>query len=239
MTPTTALLANVTHGNRSGYHGNGQTQWGGLSGTTESSSPNIVAEGSTSALIINDIRESVVNRSESATTLPLTWRNEQSGSYSTSTVETTLAQTPSEPPASHPKSQNINAMTNQPLPPHQGRNPIVERNTHKRSDEELAVVGKSISSYLYFCVFILFLYPHKTNFFKGILESASLFVRLCVCVSIHVSFCVQNNSNLNVMISSYSLATVVLKVFHIMIIVLTGHVLRKLDLSNMTHYPSL
>lgn len=102
-----------------------------------------MAEGSTSALIINDIRNSTTNmtsQSETSSALP-SWSGERRGSFSSSTVETTLAVTPSELAPSHPKSQNINALMNQPVPAHQGRNPIVERNTHKRSDEELAVVG--------------------------------------------------------------------------------------------------
>lgn len=149
VTPTinTALLSSNT---RPGYHGNGHTQWGGLSSNSDSTAPNVVAEGSTSALIINDIRNStgaLISHSES-TSMSHTWAPDRRGSFSTSTMETTVATTPGESTASsHPKSQNINAKMNQSVLPHQGRNPIVERNTHKSSDEELAVVGRLRSSF--------------------------------------------------------------------------------------------
>ena len=40
---------------------------------------------------------------------------------------------------------NLNyARNNKVLQPHQGQNPTVERNTHKRSDEELAILGNSL-----------------------------------------------------------------------------------------------
>ena len=135
----------MSSNSRQGYHGNGHTQWGGLSSNSDSTVPNVVSEGSTSALIINDIRNSTgtgMSHSES-TSLPPTWTGERRNSVSTSTMETTLGMTPGvELPPSHPKSENINAKMNQPVLPNQGRNPIVERNTHKRSDEELAVVGR-------------------------------------------------------------------------------------------------
>ncbi|KAL4228707.1 Bone morphogenetic protein receptor type-2 [Mactra antiquata] len=148
VTPTvnTALLAQSSVANRPGYHGSGHTQWSCMNSNTESTSSNI-ADGSSSALIINDIRNSTTmlsNHSESSSTLPQTWGGELHGSFSTSTMESTLPATPSDSVPCHPKSQNINAMMNQPLPAHQGRNPTVERNTHKRSDEELAVVGNNL-----------------------------------------------------------------------------------------------
>lgn len=53
-----------------------------------------------------------------------------------------LTASESDPP---PKYQNITrAKTNCVIQPHQGRNPTVERNTHKRSDEELAVSGNTL-----------------------------------------------------------------------------------------------
>ena len=53
-----------------------------------------------------------------------------------------LSTSESDPP---PKYQNITrAKTNCVIQPHQGRNPTVERNTHKRSDEELAVSGNTL-----------------------------------------------------------------------------------------------
>ncbi|XP_048238242.1 uncharacterized protein LOC124113338 isoform X2 [Haliotis rufescens] len=68
----------------------------------------------------------------------------QDRSVSASTTETVVPITPSEsdPP---PKSNNITmARNNVILQPHQGRNPTVARNTHKRSDEELAVSGNTL-----------------------------------------------------------------------------------------------
>ena len=106
-----------------------------------------MAEGSTSALIINDIHNNNIANSEQSLRHTPSWMNDRSGSISTSTVETTIAPTPVEQQPSAPKSQNTNALKNQPVPAHQGRNPTVERNTHKRSDEELAVVGKSYLIY--------------------------------------------------------------------------------------------
>ncbi|XP_052829895.1 bone morphogenetic protein receptor type-2 isoform X2 [Octopus bimaculoides] len=55
-----------------------------------------------------------------------------------------LSSSDSDPP---PKYLNINhAKTNTVIQPHQGRNPTVERNTHKRSDEELTVSGNTLIS---------------------------------------------------------------------------------------------
>lgn len=53
-----------------------------------------------------------------------------------------LSTSESDPP---PKYQNVTrAKTNCVIQPHQGRNPTVERNTHKRSDEELAISGNTL-----------------------------------------------------------------------------------------------
>ena len=70
-------------------------------------------------------------------------------SVSTSTVETTLTGSPSDPlpvPLIEPpgKTNNLYARTKQPLQPHQGQNPTVERNTHKRSDDKLVVLGNTL-----------------------------------------------------------------------------------------------
>jgi hypothetical protein len=69
-------------------------------------------------------------------------------SVSTSTTETTLTMSPSEPEVYTKANRNISyAKSNrvhQPLQPHQGRNPTVERNTHKRSDEELQIKGNTL-----------------------------------------------------------------------------------------------
>ena len=140
----TALLSNVSGSNHIGYHGNGMTQWSGLnSSNSDIISPNVVAEGSTSALIINDIHNNNILNAEQNLRHPPSWMNDSTtGSVSTSTVDTTIPPTPVENQPTGPKSQNMNAMMNQSVPAHQGRNPTVERNTHKCSDEELAVVGK-------------------------------------------------------------------------------------------------
>lgn len=69
------------------------------------------------------------------------------GSVSASTTETTLT-SPSDPidyNLCNKANTNITyAKTNRVLQPHQGKNPTVERNTHKRSDEELAVLGNTL-----------------------------------------------------------------------------------------------
>ena len=86
-------------------------------------------------------------------------RHHLSGDYSdfSTTTETTLT-SPSEPdPAHHQQvamatahastKDNVNmnyARNNKVLQPHQGQNPIVERNTHKHSDEELAIIGNTL-----------------------------------------------------------------------------------------------
>ena len=77
-------------------------------------------------------------------------------STSASTVATMLTMSPSESlseslvtVATAPSStkENINAnfaKTKCVMQPHQGQNPTVERNTHKRSDEELEVIGNTL-----------------------------------------------------------------------------------------------
>ncbi|XP_064611286.1 bone morphogenetic protein receptor type-2-like [Liolophura sinensis] len=71
------------------------------------------------------------------------WFNERS--VSSSTTETTiLSPSEAEPPA---KPHNINlAKSNLAAQQNHGRNPIVERNTHKSSDEELTVSGNTLIS---------------------------------------------------------------------------------------------
>lgn len=66
-------------------------------------------------------------------------------SVSNSTVETFVP--PSTPSEGETFQKNYKMMlekNNCVLQPHQGRNPTVERNTHKRSDEELAVSGNTL-----------------------------------------------------------------------------------------------
>ena len=78
-------------------------------------------------------------------------------STSASTVATILTMSPSESlseslvtvattvPSSTKENINANfAKTKCVMQPHQGQNPTVERNTHKRSDEELEVIGNSL-----------------------------------------------------------------------------------------------
>lgn len=75
-------------------------------------------------------------------------------STSTATIETMMTLSPSEtrestygarPPATgKPDCNLIYAKTNVARQPHQGQNPTVERNTHKNSDEELAVEGNTL-----------------------------------------------------------------------------------------------
>ncbi len=76
-------------------------------------------------------------------------------SVSTSTTVTELTMSPSgeaapvvEPPtvvAPAKSNRNMNnAKNNRALQPHQGQNPTVERNTHKRSDEELTILGNTL-----------------------------------------------------------------------------------------------
>jgi len=151
MTPTinTALLSHATSQSRPGYHGNGYTQWG--RGGGDHTTSNNTTDSNASGVIINDIRNSTsgLSHSESVSLLPQ-GGGDRRGSFSTSTMETTLGVTPGDAPSSHPplsqpshpKAQNTNVLMNQHIPRHQGRNPIAERNTHKRSDEELAVVGE-------------------------------------------------------------------------------------------------
>lgn len=71
----------------------------------------------------------------------------QDNSISTSTTDTVVAITPLESRAPSVKSSNLTQERNNvTLRPHQGRNPTVERNTHKCSDEELRVSGNTLIS---------------------------------------------------------------------------------------------
>ena len=71
------------------------------------------------------------------------WPNDQS--LSGSTVDTILPTSPSDSEPLPPKTNNLQlARSNVMLKPHQGRNPTVDRNTHKRSDEELTVSGNQL-----------------------------------------------------------------------------------------------
>ncbi|XP_064643869.1 bone morphogenetic protein receptor type-2-like isoform X2 [Lineus longissimus] len=76
------------------------------------------------------------------------FHNMNDHSVSTSTTETTLTMSPSEPEVYTKANRNIgyakSNRANQSLQPHQGRNPTVERNTHKRSDEELQIKGNTL-----------------------------------------------------------------------------------------------
>ena len=73
-------------------------------------------------------------------------------SVSTATIDTTMLMSPQDVTLDSTTSNSISkvdcnviyARMNPTLQPHQGQNPTVERNTHKRSDEELVYVGNSI-----------------------------------------------------------------------------------------------
>lgn len=75
-------------------------------------------------------------------------------STSTATIETMMTLSPSEtrestygtrpPTTGKPDCNLIYAKTNIARQPHQGQNPTVERNTHKKSDEELAIEGNTL-----------------------------------------------------------------------------------------------
>lgn len=75
------------------------------------------------------------------------WLHEHS--VSASTVDTILLPTPGDNPNLPPKTSNLVQERNSTVTrPQQGRNPTVERNTHKRSDEELRVSGNTLVSNL-------------------------------------------------------------------------------------------
>ena len=86
---------------------------------------------------------SVGGMSDSGSTQPHYSRPDMS--MSASTTETTLTTSPSESTEVMPPKANRNQAfakaNNRVLLEYQGQNPTVERNTHKRSDEELAVLG--------------------------------------------------------------------------------------------------
>ncbi|KAK3591222.1 hypothetical protein CHS0354_003854 [Potamilus streckersoni] len=139
VTPTIngTILSHVSSSNKPGYHSNT-----GLQSITDSLSPNIVAEGKTTALIINDIHShNPAYNIESFESAP-SYINE----ISSSTIESTVPITPGDSDHPPPKFLNLNHVPKNQciLPPHQGRNPVAERNTHKRSDEELTVSGNNL-----------------------------------------------------------------------------------------------
>lgn len=141
VTPTlipSNIMPQQGHTDRHTYYDNigTQSRQKNLS-ISDSSSPSIPTEH---RLIINETQSSLPL--QTAAHSRSSWRNEHS--VSESTAETTVAMSPSDSDMP-PKSDNINnARNNVVLPPHQGRNPTVERNTHKRSDEKLAISGNTL-----------------------------------------------------------------------------------------------
>lgn len=98
------------------------------------------ADNSTASMVINSPPNGYI------TSRPTSWGNRPGMTTSGSTTETFVLMSPSEDEAPPPvKLLNVNlAKNNTVLPVHQGRNPIAERNTHKRSDEELSVSGNKL-----------------------------------------------------------------------------------------------
>ncbi|XP_041371849.1 uncharacterized protein LOC121385295 [Gigantopelta aegis] len=94
-----------------------------------------------------DYRVPISSPTETSTALLLGnsnhWPADQS--MSGSTMDTLLPASPSESEPLPPKTNNLQlARSNIMLQPHQGRNPTVDRNTHKRSDEELTISGNQL-----------------------------------------------------------------------------------------------
>ncbi|XP_060063193.1 bone morphogenetic protein receptor type-2-like [Ylistrum balloti] len=104
--------------------------------------PNTQSDSSTAHLLVSSPPNSYVS-SDVVSQRPLSWR--QDWGMSSSTTDTILS--PSEGEISLPPQKLMNVAMDKNksvLRPHQGRNPTVERNTHKRSDEELAVSGNQL-----------------------------------------------------------------------------------------------
>lgn len=98
---------------------------------------NTQSDSSTAHLLVSSPPNSYLSQR------PESWR--QDWGMSSSTTDTILS--PSEDEVSLPPQKLMNVTMDKnksALRPHQGRNPTVERNTHKRSDEELAVSGNQL-----------------------------------------------------------------------------------------------
>ncbi|KAK7092728.1 hypothetical protein V1264_008428 [Littorina saxatilis] len=107
--------------------------------------PIIDSDDTTAPLLGNRLRE--FSRSPSTSLTSPGWQHERS--VSSGTTDTVLPITPvAENATTLPvKTSNLNQERNSTvLRPHTGRNPTVERNTHKQSDEELRVSGNTLVS---------------------------------------------------------------------------------------------
>ncbi|XP_021341676.1 uncharacterized protein LOC110442406 isoform X2 [Mizuhopecten yessoensis] len=104
--------------------------------------PNTQSDSSTAHLLVSSPPNSYIS-SDMVSQRPPSWR--QDWGMSSSTTDTILSPSEGEVPLPPQKLMNVAMDKNQTvLRPHQGRNPTVERNTHKRSDEELAVSGNQL-----------------------------------------------------------------------------------------------
>jgi hypothetical protein len=167
------LIPGVSAIERSSYHENqldnhrdDEQQHVGVTSPLSDSSP---TDGSTTALLVNETTAALHGRASGnpARRDRASWMNDRS-SVSEATTETLLLSpsengddddgaesdalllqlsppTPAPAPPAPPKANNVQmAKQNAVLQPHQGRNPMTERNMHKRSDEELAVSGNNV-----------------------------------------------------------------------------------------------
>ncbi|XP_033732873.1 uncharacterized protein LOC117322207 [Pecten maximus] len=99
--------------------------------------PNTQSDSSTAHLLVSSPPNSYISQH------PQPCR--QDWGMSSSTTDTILSPSEDEIPLPPQKLMNVAMDKNKlVLRPHQGRNPTVERNTHKRSDEELAVSGNQL-----------------------------------------------------------------------------------------------
>jgi hypothetical protein len=100
-----------------------------MSDLTDSSTAHFIISSPPNADVSRDIRNSFSHRGGM--------------SVSNSTVETFIPTTPSEGESFQKNFKMMMEKNNCVLQPHQGRNPTVERNTHKRSDEEIVISGNT------------------------------------------------------------------------------------------------
>lgn len=125
--------------------------------TAETGTRQLPADGVTGPLVNLTSTNSTTESAQAGKRLSRFSQGESS--TSASTVATMLTMSPSESlseslvtvatmqPAAVSAKENINAnyaKTKCVMQPHQGQNPTVERNTHKCSDEELAVIGNTL-----------------------------------------------------------------------------------------------
>jgi hypothetical protein len=101
-----------------------------MSDLTDSSTAHFIISSPPNADVSRDIRNSFSHRGGM--------------SVSNSTVETFIPTTPSEGESFQKNFKMMMEKNNCVLQPHQGRKPTVERNTHKRSDEEIVISGNTL-----------------------------------------------------------------------------------------------